>query len=70
MKTLTFNGKPVVPTHDGFRSAGFPTVDAFRAQLKRDPHAPKPFKIGQANFFYVVDLEAFRRRRDAARTAK
>lgn len=70
MKTLTFDGVPIVPTHETFRPAGFPTVDSFRAHLKRDPHAPKPFKIGQANFFKRADLEAFKRGRDAVHKAK
>lgn len=66
MKTLTIDGVPFEPTHTAYRPAGFPTVDAFRAHMKRYPHAPKPVKIGQANFYKRADLEAIK----AARKAK
>ncbi|MDN3278711.1 hypothetical protein QWJ07_30925 [Frankia sp. RB7] len=56
----------LVPTHQAFGVAGFKTVDAFRMHMNRDPKAPRPVKIGHANFYQRADLETLKRRRTAA----
>jgi hypothetical protein len=60
----------VVPATQAPKVAGVPTLDAFRAHMKRDPNAPKPFKIGFQNFYMRRELAAWKRKRDAARKAK
>lgn len=64
MKTLTL--ADVVPTPEAPALLGM-TLDSFRGQVKKDPRAPKAFKIGQANFYRRAELLAWKRKRDAVR---
>lgn len=60
MKTLKL--ADVVPTTEAPQITGL-SLDAFRAQIKRDRNAPEAFKIGHANFYKRADLARWARER-------
>lgn len=65
--TTTLKLSDVVPTTEGPEVTGL-TLDAFRAHMKRDESAPKPFKIGFQNFYRRAELVKWSR--DRARKTK
>ncbi|KIZ47843.1 MULTISPECIES: hypothetical protein [Rhodopseudomonas] len=59
----------VVPTTQGPEVTGL-SLDSFRMQMRRDPNAPKPFKIGFQNFYVRAELVRWAKGRKAASIAR